>query len=96
MTRCGRNATGPRHPKTPEERASETAHLRRQLEEHLVPMQHPKLSDLLAKMLEFDQTGQSYSGIIHLPEHGAALHVTLSNQRHVTSSITIKASRGLT
>jgi hypothetical protein len=60
------------------------------MEDHQVPMSHPGVADLLRKMSEFESHGFSFSGLIKLPEHGAALDVTLSTQKHIDSHIIIR------
>lgn len=77
-----------KHPKTVQEREAEVRHLEAQLADVGLPSE--PLEPVRAMMTDFVRTGQGATTVVRI--HPIELHVLLSNQRHIVSSMRITKS----
>lgn len=80
-----------KHPKTPEARAAEAAHLDAQLAG--LGMPEECLTPVRALLRDFEGTGQGFSGALKIDGTPLVLRCLFSAQEHITSSIRVTSSK---
>ena len=79
-----------KHPKTPETRAAEVAHLDAQLAG--LGMPEECLNPVRALLRDFGTTGQGFSGALKVEGTPLVFQCLLSAQAHITSTIRVTSS----